>query len=144
MNLDPTTTQTLGASLRPINPSWMKAEQDEDGTHQRLWYQGREPYFDVIIEKTGDTITWFQITLRGRIVSWHKTRSHLLTGETEELDVPPEIAYYAATKGVRDSASVNWSLVKTFQAILAAQAEDPTLSQLAALLADQISAHQAQ
>jgi hypothetical protein len=138
MKLDEPTIQALSASLRCINPALMKPG-DAQQTSQRLWYQGNEPYFDITIEATGEDITWFQITLRGRVLSWRKGQSQLQTGETDELDVPPDVAYYAASKTIRDGANVDWDLVTTLQAILEKRDNDPHLQQLSQFLASHLS-----
>lgn len=135
MHLDDVTIQALGTSLRCINHDWMKP-----GTtgvpSQRLWYQGREPYFDVTVERTGDAVTWFQVTLRGRVVSWKDCsgQPYIQTGETDELDVPPQVSYYAASKTIRDGEAIDWPLVEGVARILAAQVDDPLLKQLSSLL----------
>lgn len=133
MKLDESAIVALGASLRQINPDLMKS-QAGNGNKYRIWYQGNEPYFDVNIEKTNDTITWFQITLRGKVVSWRHPQAHLQTGETNEMDLPPEAALYAASKTIRDGQSINWPLVESVQAILAQRPEDSELSAVSALL----------
>ncbi|HEY9889491.1 MAG TPA: hypothetical protein V6D02_13890 [Candidatus Obscuribacterales bacterium] len=129
MKLDESAIATLGASLRPINPALMKGTPDK----KRLWYQGSEPYFDVTIDTVDEHITWFQITLRGKVISW-RSPHYLYTGETDELDVPPEVAYYAASKTIRDGVKINWPLVDTLQAVLAQRPDDPLLTQVSAIL----------
>ena len=137
MNIKDSELSNLGASLRPIDADWMKpAETDTD--KKRLWYQGQEPYFDVFIEMIGNDITWFQVTLRGKVLSWRSPNS-LQTGETDELDVPPEVAYYAASKTIRDGAAIDWPFVQRLQTILAQQADDSTLAQLSQILEQQRS-----
>ena len=105
----------------------------------RIWFQGGEPYFDIIIEKDGDAITWFQITLRGRVLSWHQNQ--VQTGETDEMDSPPLLAYYSASKTIRDGATIDWSLVEALQAIVAVRDDAPLLHQLSELLQAQVSEH---
>lgn len=131
MKLDTDTIQTLGASLNCISPGLMKGGGQSDS--ERLWYQGNEPYFDIIVERSGDDITWFQVTLRGRVVSWYKGQETLHTGETDEMEVTPTVNY-AASKTVRDAAQTNWPLVKTVHAIVASRPEDPLLQQLTHLI----------
>lgn len=126
MKLNESAIASLGTSLRQISPNLMKSG-DNASEKRRIWYQGNEPYFDVTVEKKGDDLTWFQITLRGKVVSWRRSQAHLQTGETDELDVPPEVAYYAASKTIRDGASVNWPFVKSVRAILAQQPHDEIL-----------------
>ncbi|WP_008310566.1 hypothetical protein [Leptolyngbya sp. PCC 6406] len=138
MKLDEATIQTLGKSLSCINPELMKG--DATGASERLWYQGNEPYFDIIVERSQDEITWFQITLRGRVLSWRSGQDYLQTGETDELDVSAEAANYAASKTIRDGSETNWPLVKTVQAIVATRPEDPLLHQLDRLIQSQMPA----
>lgn len=119
---------TLSASLRPINPNMMKPVE-EATDKKRLWYQGKEPYFDVIVEMLDDEVTWFQMTLRGKVVSWNPP-NFVVTGETDELDVPPEVAYYAASKTIRDGGLVDWDFVRFTQQIMAQRTEDPVLQKV--------------
>ncbi|MDB9527282.1 hypothetical protein PN498_14880 [Oscillatoria sp. CS-180] len=128
MKLEESEITALGASLRPINPGMMKPTEG-DTAKKRIWYQGNESYFDVTAEAIADQITWFQITLRGKVVSW-RSPDYLQTGETDEMDVPPDVAYYAASKTIRDGAAINWPLVETVQAILAHRPEETPLTQL--------------
>lgn len=133
MKLDESAIAALGASLRQINPNLMKSEAAAS-EKQRFWYQGNEPYFDVTIEKTGQSVTWFQITLRGKVISWRHPNAHLQTGETDELDVPPDVAYYAASKTIRDGADINWPFVEIAQKILAQRPNDKILAEVSELL----------
>jgi len=136
MHLDESAIASLSASLRPINPDLMKPGEGT-AEKRRLWYQGGEPYFDIAVEKLGDEITWFQITLRGRVVFW-RSPGYLQTGETDELDVPPEVAYYAASKTIRDGEAINWPFVESVQAIVARRPEDENLSGINHLLQRQL------
>ncbi|MGD1940832.1 MAG: hypothetical protein ACFB0G_05940 [Leptolyngbyaceae cyanobacterium] len=138
MKLDESVIAALGGSLRPINPNLMKAAEDNI-EKRRIWYQGQEPYFDVTIEMIGETITWFQVTLRSKVVSW-RSPSSLQTGETDEMDVPPDVGYYAASKTIRDGALINWPLVESIAKILAQKPDDPLLVQASHLLQQQLTA----
>lgn len=126
----------LGASLRPIDADWIKPVET-DRAKQRLWYQGQEPYFDVFVEMLGADIAWFQVTLRGKVLSWRSPHS-LQTGETDELDVPPEVAYYAASKTIRDGAIVDWDLVRQVQTMLTQKTDDPALFKISRILQEQL------
>ena len=139
MRLDDSAIASLGASLRAINPGLMKSGT---GTvsQQRIWYQGKEPYFDVTVEMLDDEITWLQITLRGKVISW-RPPNHLQTGETDEMDVPADVAYYAASKTIRDGEQIDWEFAKTIQAILAQRPEDEILSRVSKLLQREIDRH---
>jgi hypothetical protein len=138
MKLDDATIKALGQSLNRINPELMKG--GGGNAQDRLWYQGSEPYFDIIVERDGETVTWFQITLRGRVVSWRSGQEYLQTGETDELDAPVEAANYAASKTIRDGSEVNWPLVQTVQGIVAMRPEDPVLQQIHQLIQTQLPA----
>lgn len=138
MKLDESAIAALGGSLRPINPDLMKAAEDNT-EKRRIWYQGNEPYFDVTIEVLGDTITWFQVTLRSKVVSW-RSPSSLQTGETDEMDVPPDVGYYAASKTIRDGALINWPLVESIAQVLAQKPDDSLLVQASELLQQQLAA----
>lgn len=138
MNLDSATIKTLGNSLCFIDPTLMKGGEAV-AQSDRIWFQGGESYFDIIIEKDEEAITWFQITLRGRVLFWNQ--NHVQTGETDEMDSPPLVAYYSASKTIRDGAKVDWSLVKTLQAIVAVRDDAPLLHQLSELLKAQLSEH---
>lgn len=126
----------LAQSLRPIDTGLMKPGGDRAG--QRLWYQGGEPYFDVVLELSADEtapIDWCQFTLRGKVLLWKRQPARLQTGETEELDVPPMLAYYAASKTIRDSASLDTSFVALVQQICLARPDQPWLRQMGEILA---------
>lgn len=140
MNLDTATINTLGNSLCFIDPTLMKGG-DAVAHSDRIWYQGGEPYFDIIIEKDDTTITWFQITLRGRVLSWQHDHNQVQTGETDELDSPAIVAYYSASKTIRDGAVIDWALVETLAEIVAVREDAPLLHQLSELLKAQLSEH---
>lgn len=132
---------TLAASLRRIDTGLMKAGDAAQG--HRVWYQGGEPYFDVVFELAAETVSpnpsplinWCQFTLRGKVLLWKRDPSRLQTGETEELDVPPMLAYYAASKTIRDGASLDWVFVALVQKLCQAQPDDPLLAQMGEILA---------
>lgn len=129
----------LGRSLRPIDASLMKPA-DTSAEKQRFWYQGKEPYFDIQLEMLAEEITWLQITLRGKALTW-RSPNYLQTGETDELDVPPEVAYYAASKIIRDGAAINWQLVDFMEKMLTERGDDPILVKIRQKLAQQLEHH---
>lgn len=131
-SLSPEDLAALGHSLRPIDPTLMKVGDVSQG--KRLWYQGREPYFDVVFETEDDIITWFQFTLRGKVVFWNGREKRLQTGETEELDTPPMLAYYAATKTIRDGANLDRRFVELAIAVLKARDGDSLCQRMAKIL----------
>ncbi|MBD0337427.1 MAG: hypothetical protein ICV62_18220 [Cyanobacteria bacterium Co-bin13] len=136
--------QALAQSLRRIDTGMMKAGSQAG---HRLWYQGKEPYFDVIFELVSqadfqhlsdeaipDSINWCQFTLRGKVLLWQRQPSRLQTGETEELDVPPMLAYYAASKTIRDGARLDEVFVDLAQQILQARLDEPYLYKMGQIL----------
>jgi hypothetical protein len=123
----------LGQSLRQIDPKW--AHSANPAAEERVWYQGQEPYFDVMVERRGEGINWLQFTLRGRVLSWQASSNRIITGETEELDTPPLVTYYAASKGIRSETGFDAAFVKLAIAILRSRPEDGLLTSAADLLA---------
>jgi hypothetical protein len=126
--LTPKDIQTLGYSLRQIDPTWTHGSPNETVGKNRIWYQGHESYFDVMVETQEEQVTWCQVTLRGRVLSWRATTNRIETGETEELDMPPAVTYYAASKNLRTSAEVDMAFVDLVTAILATRHDDPLLA----------------
>lgn len=168
-NLDELHIQALGQSLRRIDTGMMKAGEAQVG--QRVWYQGQEPYFDVVLQvhqngagaiapepapefpgaslpassqptsvpsadrAIADGILWCQFTLRGKVLLWSRDPARLQTGETEEFDVPPMLAYYAASKTIRDGAEVDRAFVHLASRILKSRLDDPLLQAMGTILA---------
>lgn len=130
--LDSNAIATLGASLRRINQNLMKAGDKPNST--RVWYQGKEPYFDVLFELEHDRIVWFQLTLRGKVLSWSEQQAGIRTGETDELDIPPDVAYYAASKTIRDGGNVDQTFVEIVKGILASRPDDDLFQTMLTLL----------
>jgi len=139
MKIQKSELEALGKSLRLISTNLMKAPATSPET-KRLWYQGQESYFDITVDIRGDTIIWFQITLRGKVVSG-KPDHTLITGETEELDVPAEVSYYAASKTLRDGAAINWDFVQYMAEMLSHRPDEPTLTRVHELLTQQLNQH---
>ena len=139
MKIQKSELATLGNSLRLISTHLMKAPAPSPQT-KRLWYQGQESYFDITVDFQGQEIIWFQITLRGKVVSG-KPAHALTTGETEELDVPAEVSYYAASKTIRDGAAINWDFVQCMAEMLSYRQDEPTLMRVHDLLTQQLDQH---
>jgi hypothetical protein len=133
--------QTLAKSLRQIDPTWTHGSPNETAGKTRIWYQGREPYFDVMLEMHNDHISWFQVTLRGRVLSWQEANNRLATGETEELDYPPAVAYYAASKNIRSESKIDMAFVNLVKQILANRPDDALLITMTRLIDDASSQH---
>jgi hypothetical protein len=130
--LQPEDIQALGRSLRRIDPNWTQPNR-QHGV-ERVWYQGHEFYFDLMFELQGETISWFQFTLRGRVLSWKASSNRIETGETEETDTPPVVSYYAASKGIRSGAEVDADLLHLVRQILRSRPDDVLLITMAELL----------
>ncbi|NJL46106.1 MAG: hypothetical protein HC922_11170 [Leptolyngbyaceae cyanobacterium SM2_3_12] len=139
--------QKLGQSLRQIDPSWTQGSPTE--VENRIWYQGSEYYFDIMAElipgppgepDLPSTLVWLQITLRGRVLSWQASSNRIETGETEELDMPPPISYYAASKAIRPEATIDQAFVQLIQTILQSRPEDALLTEMAKVLAIAVGA----
>lgn len=139
MEIHTSELKALGTSLRLINTELMKVAET-DPQVKRFWYQGQESYFDIMIEMRAQAITWLQITLRGKVVSCRPPNA-LWTGETEELDVPPAVAYYPASKKIRDGAVVNWDFVQAIVTLLSHRSDEPMLTQVCELLTGQLNQH---
>lgn len=127
--LRPEDIRALAGSLRRIDPNWTQNNPKEG--LERVWYQGREFYFDLMFELQGEEIVWFQFTLRGRVLSWKVNSNRIDTGETEETDNPPIVSYYAASKGIRSGARVDTALVNLAQSILRSRPDQPLLTKMA-------------
>ncbi|MEM9541599.1 MAG: hypothetical protein AAGA60_19155 [Cyanobacteria bacterium P01_E01_bin.42] len=89
--------QSLGRSLRPIDRKLLN--HDRGAGKERIWYQGGEPYFDLFVDLRHDEIEWFQLTLRGQSISWHRQDRQWQTGKTNEFR-SDDVAFYAASKTV--------------------------------------------
>lgn len=133
--------QALGRSLRRIDGTLMKGGDEKAG--QRVWFQGGEPYFDVVIETAcqdihetfPECVNWCQFTLRGKVLLWRRDPARLQTGETEELDMPPMVNHYAASKTIRDGASLDHAFVDLVTAILKSRQDNPLLLEMGKILA---------
>lgn len=117
MNLDDAVR--LGTSLRRIDPALLK-----NGAAS-AWFKGGEPYFDVFLElapATG-TIEWFQVTLRGRSLTW-RPGQRLQTGSTDEYQLSTGLPQ---SKTIADDSQVDAELVQLVRALLGAQPNEPLL-----------------
>lgn len=115
----------LGASLRPINPKTLKPG--------RIWFYGGESYFDVFFELCEDEIDWFQLTLRGRSLTWNARDRTIQTGSTNEL-VIPDVSYYPASKTIEDDQQPDKGFVNLAKAILQSRPDQPLFQKMLNLL----------
>jgi hypothetical protein len=114
--LDKNEIASLGASLREIAPKLLKPSSQE-GT-VRIWYQGGEPYFDLILELNHDyEITWFQFTLRGKSLSWCINTPIFKTGITNELNID-DVSFYSASKTVENDSDSDREFIDLVKSIL--------------------------
>jgi hypothetical protein len=122
----------LGASLRRIDPRLLK--RDPTGDSQTIWFQGGEPYFDVYFTIVEGRVAWFQLTLRGRAVTWSRESGRVTTGRTNELHAETA-STYPGSKILRDDATANRGFIAFARAILASRADEPLFVELAQVLA---------
>ncbi|WP_242046163.1 MULTISPECIES: hypothetical protein [Calothrix] len=111
----------LGASLREIEQKLLKQSQNTGIT--RLWFQGEEPYFDVFFELKNDEILWFQLTLRGKAISWDSKKLKFQTGTTNELH-DNDVSFYAASKTIENDMQTDWEFVNLAKLILQTRADE--------------------
>ncbi|NJL85076.1 MAG: hypothetical protein HC886_02435 [Leptolyngbyaceae cyanobacterium SM1_1_3] len=132
LKLDEAAIAALSQSLRKIDPNYLKSGTSPGKT--RIWYQGKENYFDVMAEMQDNQIDWFQFTLRGKSLIWNRHHQQLRTGITNELDVPPDVAYYAASKTIKDDQLLNETFIDLVKSILKKRPREPLLQEMLILL----------
>jgi hypothetical protein len=120
----------LGASLRKIESKFLKPGHQKD--INRIWFQGEEPYFDIFFELQNDEILWFQFTLRGKTLSWHRKRPGWQTGTTNELSFD-DVSFYAASKTIENDMQPNRQFINLVQLILQTRVAEPIFAQALAL-----------
>ena len=120
----------LGASLRQIDQKLLTPAQEEGTT--RIWYQGGEPYFDLFVERREGEIKWFQLTLRGRSISWNRQVSGWQTGITNELQAD-DITFYPASKLIESDRQPDSAFIELTHAILRTRAGEEIFDQILAL-----------
>lgn len=119
----------LGNSLRQIDRSLTSAKKD--GT-QRIWFQGGEPYFDMFIEQRDHSIEWFQFTLRGQSLSWHRQRPGWQTGKTNEMRVD-DVNFYPASKLIQTDNAADVAFIELVHSILKTRAGEDIFDQILGL-----------
>lgn len=119
--------QALGGSLRKIDSRWMKASRQGE----RVWYQGGEPYFDMVFELADQTICWFQMTLRGKAISW--SPAGIQTAETDELEISV-FDHYATSKSLYGSAAIDRAFVRLVKDILSSRPDEALFKTMHAVL----------
>ncbi len=133
----------LGLGLRPIT---FGIRPDEDGI-KRLWFQGRERYFDVFFEIREQRLTWAQLSFRGLVLTFEGKTRALRVDETDEM----QTSSYAlsASRTLRPLPSeIATRFTRIAMAMVAARHEDPFFAafgrQLRSALADVYAAPGAQ
>ena len=121
----------LGESLRRISQKFMKTGQSSGAS--RVWYQGGEPYFDIFLNVKDEEIQWFQVTLRGKSLSWSRQSAQVQTGTTSDLD-QADHSYFAASKTVQGDTQVDTDFLNFVKAILQTRTDEPFLKQMLEVL----------
>ncbi|NEP12085.1 MAG: hypothetical protein F6K14_18120 [Symploca sp. SIO2C1] len=120
----------LGASLRQIDQKLLTPTTQKDST--RVWYQGGEPYFDLFVELRQGKIEWFQLTLRGKSLSWHLQPDSWQTGTTNELHTD-DLTFYSASKLIESNGQLDWEFIQLVRSILQTRAGEPFFDQILSL-----------
>lgn len=129
-NLDKNEIISLGASLRAIEPKILK--QNEKKNTNRIWFQGREPYFDVFFEFKNHEIIWFQFTLRGQSLSWDSTIKTWQTGITNEFK-NHDVDFYPSSKTIENDHTIDWDFINLVKSIFQSRAEEEIFAKALAL-----------
>jgi len=90
---------------------WVRTKEPE-----RIWFQGKDVYFDVFFKVENEEIVWFQFTWQGNVVSWDKNEPALKTGITNEMNCDDRL--YPASKTVNFDLSPNQEFLGFVQAIV--------------------------
>ncbi len=112
---------SLGASLRQIEQKVLKQKLNEGKL--KIWFQGEEPYFDVLFELQNNEILWFEFTLRGKSLSWDRRKHKLQTGTTNELSIN-DASFYAASKTIDNDMQIDGDFIQLVKSILETRAKE--------------------
>jgi hypothetical protein len=123
--------ESLGASLREIEQKLLK-QPNQEGL-KRIWYQGEEPYFDIFFDLQDEEIVWFQLTLRGKSLSWDSKRRVFQTGMTNELQFD-DVSFYAATKTIETDEKNDREFIEIVKLILQTRSEETIFRKILLLL----------
>lgn len=119
----------LGQSLRRIDRALLNNKRTTKAS-ERIWYQGGEPYFDVFVEQSPQLqLVWFQITLRGRSISWHHQGDRWQTGHTNELRLD-DLSMYPASKVIESDHGLDRQFFEIAEAILQCRAGEAIFDQI--------------
>lgn len=128
--MDKKEIEALGTSLRRISQKLLN-QNSQDGT-KRVWFQGGEAYFDLVIDLRDDEIQWFQFTLRGKSISWNKRKPGLQTGTTNELRVD-DITFYPASKLIQTDSKDDTAFIELARSILQTRVGEELFDKMLAL-----------
>lgn len=120
----------LAASLRAINQKVLKSGYESGMV--KLWFQGREPYFDVFFKLKNDEIAWFQFTLRGKSLTWDINKQAWKTGNSQEMTISSE-THYPASRTIDTDSHLDWEFINLVKAIIQARADEPIFAKALAL-----------
>jgi hypothetical protein len=110
----------LARSLRRIEDKYLK---DPPAGREHEWFQGAEPYFEVYLERDGEGLAWFQITVRGHSVTYSREKGRVVTGYTRETEV--DEAMHPASKIIDEHERLNQDTLRVAIRILEARADLP-------------------
>ncbi|MEQ8541195.1 MAG: hypothetical protein RIB93_27530 [Coleofasciculus sp. D1-CHI-01] len=127
--MDQDEIKRLGASLRQIDPGILSPAKEGI---TKVWYQGGEPYFDVVVELRHGKIEWFQFTLRGKSISWKPVFLGLQTGKTNELQTD-DLTFHPASKLIEHNNQKDHKFIEVAGAILQTRADEPIFKQILTL-----------
>lgn len=127
--MDQDEIKRLGASLRQIDPGILSPAKEGI---TKVWYQGGEPYFDVVVELRHGKIEWFQFTLRGKSISWKPVFLGLQTGKTNELQTD-DLTFHPASKLIEHNNQKDHKFIELAGAILQTRADEPIFKQILTL-----------
>lgn len=127
--MDQDEIKRLGASLRQIDPGILSPAKEGI---TKVWYQGGEPYFDIVVELRHGEIEWFQFTLRSKSISWQPKYSGLQTGKTNELN-DNDLTFHPASKLIEQNNQQDDEFIGVARAILQTRANEPLFRKILTL-----------
>ncbi len=125
----------LGRALRRVRDSVQK--QDPAARTSRIWFQGPEPYLDALFEVSGEALLWFQVTVRGRSLTWDARRRRVSTGHTGELSAEGPLA--PASRTIAEDGQSDRRAVEAVAGILLARPGEFPFDAAAAVLTEWLS-----
>ena len=118
----------LGASLRQIDQRLLPIKEGMT----KVWYQGGESYFDVVLELREGKIEWFQFTLRGKSISWQPHFSSFQTGGTNEL-YKDDLSFHPGSKLIENNQYQDKAFIELARSILQTRAGETFFDKMLAL-----------